>query len=245
MKNYKRILSIFVIILIFPTLVFAQIKDFKSFSEIKEYYYNKNIFMSSDIEHLNFKAVQEVSMAINDVLEYYPQIEGTLQSIWADDMENTIMGVTASGNMILSDYYFKTYERIARYSDWRDGFHPKNTGVKSHGYHEMGHIIELYILQNDNIENNYDDWIKFTTAKQIMNDAIKSTNQYTDYKNKSSRDITRKISYYATYSPSEAIAEAVSDYFTNGQDSSLLSLAIIEQLEIRMNSIENLKNEMQ
>ena len=117
MKNYKRILSIFVIILIFPTLVFAQIKDFKSFSAIKEYYYNKNIFMSSDIEHLNFKAVQEVSMAINDVLEYYPQIEGTLQSIWADDMENTIMGVTASGNMILSDYYFKTYERIARYSD--------------------------------------------------------------------------------------------------------------------------------
>lgn len=243
MRNYKRILSIFVIVLIFPTLVFAQIEDFKSFSEIKKYYYDKNIFISSDIECLNFEAVQEVSLAINDVLEYYPQIEGTLQSIWADDMENTIMGVTASGNIILSDYYFKTYERIAKYSDWRDGFHPKNTGVKSHGYHEMGHIVELYILQNDNVENNYDDWIKFTTAKQIVSDAIESVKQYSDYKNKNSREITRKISYYATYNPSEAIAEAVSDYFTNGQYSNLLSLAIIEQLEIKMCDIEKTKNE--
>ena len=238
MRKIKSLFLSIVLIMTITSSAFAEGLELNNFQDIRSYYDSQNIFFSSSVEELDFQAVKEVTLAMEEVMECYPQTRGIIQMTFAHDMGSMIMAVSGGGSLLFSEYYFDNYKRIERNSYSSDGFHPKNTTVKSHGYHEMGHILELYIVKNSNLENPYKDWVNFTTANEIVNDAIKQVKTYPKYKDTSKYKIIKEISEYATYTASETIAEAVSDYFTNGQESSMLSLAIIEQIEIRLDNIK-------
>lgn len=237
MNKLKRFIVSIILIISISTSVFAEGLELNNFKDIRDYYDSQNIFFSSSVEELDFQAVKEVTLAMEEVMKYYPQTRGIIQMTFAHDMGSMIMAVSGGGSLLFSEYYFDNYERIKQDSDSSNGFHPKNTTVKSHGYHEMGHILELYIIKNSNLENPYKDWVNFTTANQIVDDAIRKVKSYPKYRGVSKYKIIKEISEYATYTASETIAEAVLDYFTNGQESSVLSLAIIEQIEIRLENI--------
>lgn len=233
----KKLLSIALLFTLIPSLVFGQ-PSFQNFQDIKTYYTNKNVFVSNEIDELDFRATKEVLDGIEDVLAYYPQLNGILTSICTMDLDGGMMVVTQSGTLFISDFFFIDYSLAKENSDWTTGEHPKNSNIKSNGYHEMGHIIELYIIQHENPTNLKGDWESYVTAKNVVQSAISNVKQLLEYKHKSRYGIIEEISLYASETPSETIAEAVSDYFTNGDKSSVLSLYIIEELEKRMDNIQ-------
>lgn len=234
----KKVLSLVLLLSLVPSLVFGQ-PNFSDFKELEDYYTNKDIFVSYEVEDLDFEATKEVLSGVDDVLVYYPQLKGTLASICVRDLDDGILAVNQYGTLWFSDYFLSSYTLAKESYNWKIGIHPKNSKFKSGGYHEMGHIIELYIVQHENTDKIDEDWIECKTAKNIVNIAMSRVEKLTKYENVSYHEMVYEIFSYALANDSETIAEAVSDYFTNGDNSSTLSLYIIEELEKRMEIIQN------
>lgn len=146
----------------------------------------------------------------------------------------------------------KSYER-----DLEEHFHPKNTSYYAVYTHETGHAIEFSLMLKklgvedllavndstllDRFENM---WTNYTISGPIVKEAVANVQKKESATNKpvkSEEALIKEISGYAdqkdkkgrTMYP-ETIAEAVSDYFTNGNNANALTLEIIPILDREM-----------
>ena len=102
------------------------------------------------------------------------------------------------------------------------GFHPSRgnlTGTEAVALHEMGHALTDHIAKKMGLQDLH------MAARKIFNDAYRATKGKGKFK-----DWAGKISGYAKENYAETVAEAVADYYCNGQNAHEYSRAIMDQL---------------
>lgn len=132
-----------------------------------------------------------------------------------------VLGISNGDSIGVNTAYFNDGMDKAMKESAKDGFHPKlgnKTGIQAVVAHEMGHVINQQIANKLGLSMN-------DTATKIVNEAKKNINE------KGVVIMARKISQYATSSNAEAIAEAVSDVYCNGNKASKSSTAIVKVLK--------------
>lgn len=98
------------------------------------------------------------------------------------------------------------------------GFHPprgRKSGIEAVAAHEFGHYVTKLLLRFD--------------GKTSMSDIVNEATQKTGHRNGES--LKQRISKYARRSDGEAIAEAVSDVYCNGENAAKESQRIVEILK--------------
>lgn len=103
-----------------------------------------------------------------------------------------------------------------------EGYHPGRgslTGTEAVTLHELGHALTAYAMQKIGAKN-FDD-----AAKRIVKAAYKASGG-----KHGTLAWAGRISGYARENNAECIAEAVSDYYCNGQNASEQSKAIMREL---------------
>lgn len=104
----------------------------------------------------------------------------------------------------------------------KSGYHPgrgDKTGTQAVALHEMGHALTDHIAQKMGVAS-LDD-----AAQQIVNAAYKAS-----HATGGTKAWAGKISGYAQESYAECVAEAVADYYCNGNNASAVSKAIMSQM---------------
>jgi hypothetical protein len=164
-----------------------------------------------------------------DVAEAFPQVDRDLLTLHAEYRNNTAMAWTSLRNGItVNSKYFASADNIesAYARGVSSGFHP-NGQARAITSHEAGHIIEAHLVHQQYKDGlTYGaiaDWNKSRIASGIINQASKSVKKTTEGKGMKIADQIRQVSGYATKNRSEALAECVADYISNGNNAKPLS----------------------
>lgn len=160
--------------------------------------------------------------------EDFPELMNTVNTISASTLKGaaarTVLGYYGDGGVALNT----NYTNISKMNDVYDsavasGFHPSRgnkSGTEAVMYHEMGHAL------TDNIKNKVGARNLDQASKKIVDDA---------YKNSNGKGGTLAwgggISGYAKKSYAECVAEAVSDWYCNGNKANKASKAIMKELK--------------
>lgn len=108
-------------------------------------------------------------------------------------------------------------------------FRPKNTGVFEAGAHEMTHILEDWLAYKHN--GTYQELASKKFARQILRNAFTCAQKLVECRKKDILTMCSEISSYAKKNVSECMAEAVADWFANGEQSAILSKEIWKALK--------------
>lgn len=147
----------------------------------------------------------------------------------------------SSGTMTLYTNHYN--ENLKKSYEWdvKQGWHPENTTADSIFTHELGHRLDyLFTEKKFGASSLYAKWdyADQTTAKQLVQDAIKEVKNKYSYLNKSNMGFHMStISGYAAskkngkYQYHETIAEAVADYSQNKENAKPLSKEIWKRLK--------------
>lgn len=120
----------------------------------------------------------------------------------------------------------------------KTGFHPKNTGILETGSHEMGHLLERALIEqelnNGNIIFCVTEWRKCNQAKKVLKIAYKNAKNTPEGKGLKNFELSAQVSDYALENASECLAECVADMVANGNDAALLSKEVWKILKQRL-----------
>lgn len=166
---------------------------------------------------------------VDEVLSVFSDVQGEYGYVVNDIELATLKGNGASAlayydgaNIAFNESYMSGESMSKAYAACvKDGFHPSNgnkTALQAVAAHEIGHGLTDAVADKMGITGvrKID-----TAATRIVNEARKST------KHRGVVQLASKISKYATYSNTEAIAEAFSDVFCNGNKARSESRAIV------------------
>ena len=136
----------------------------------------------------------------------------------------TTLGYYGAGSLGINQNYTDVGKMNAVYDEAvRTGYHPgrgNRTGTEAVSLHEMGHALTDHIAKKMGV-NNLDE-----ASKKIV-DAANRANRGTG----GTKAWAGSISGYAQDSYAECVAEAVADYYCNGNSASAASKAIMDQLK--------------
>ncbi len=202
------------------------IEKCKDFDELANYFHAKyGLSIDKSVKGLDYDSVHTALKGVDRTMQEFPQARKTLRGITVDS--GGIMCTKLSGEICFNPKWFRqgspaAEDRIRNLSESK--FFPKNAGVFYAGAHEMGHILELALIQR-----RYPNgggtlaWVKCELAQEIVFEACKKVQQHTK---QNFYDIRAEVSRYASdkkYSVSETLAECVSDYIINRENSARLS----------------------
>lgn len=221
---------------VFPSTTFP-IDNGNKNDILKEKYKDIPIGGNSSLSKLSKEAVLKTTSHIFKALEEYPQLKGyivgydltryggLLATSPTDDLSGVILRFNPVG--------FTDLKQLQAYfwEDYKAGASPKNTTWEKIGVHEIGHIALAKIIHDSysSITEREEDWNEDITATLIVKRALKSVGYLTDYKTLIYE--SSKISAYAAVDTSEAISEAVLDYYVNKDKAQLLSQSIVKELK--------------
>ena len=110
------------------------------------------------------------------------------------------------------------------------GFWVKNATPAATGFHEAAHAVEGILIDlNKAYEYAFQKtiaWNECEEAKSIVSQACKNIKKTIYGKGKKNAELIISISRYAQSNPSETMAEAFADVFSNGKNANQLSLEI-------------------
>lgn len=191
-----------------------------NFSELKEHFKNRGYTMNDAIEQLDFACVRSSAYGVEKVLDEFPQAQKTFAGFGVSN--SGVMCASFTGKISYNPKYYDTPEHLkSMIMGDKTGFHPKNTGIIETGSHEMGHILELALINKNN--GGVFAWNKCTEAQRVVGEACKIAKKATK---KNYSVLKGEVSRYSLKTPSECMAEAVADYIANGENASLLSKEI-------------------
>ena len=207
------------------TLSTAKSKD-ELFAAIEKEY---NVTVSDAVKTLNEELVKESVLGIKDITDDFPEIGQTLKGI--ETSKSGIMSCTGEKITFNPNYYTEhgkleqTIERCVN-----SGYYFKGTTVRSIGVHEAGHGLEWFFVSHNpqytTFSEQVDAWNKCTEAKAIVSQACKNIKQTPYGKGKVNAVLLKAISGNAADNASEALAEALSEFYTNGEKANPLSKEI-------------------
>lgn len=176
----------------------------------------------------NQQYVDNINSAVRNMSDDFPGLMDDVNRVDAAefggaDRTNTL-GCYGSGTVSINTNYTNV-DKMNRVYDQavESGYHPgrgDKSGVEAVTYHEMGHALTDHIASKMG-KRNLDE-----SSKQIVNDAYKASGG-----KGGTKSWAGGISKYAQESFAECVAEAVADYYCNGNKASDNSKAIMTQLQ--------------
>lgn len=218
------------------------IEDCKNFDDLEKYLSEKySITLREDVKSLDFESVKKGMTGFEKVAADYPEIAENLSYV-----QTTSRGEVASTNGIRLNfgtaYYsnpdtFKSAMENGMSSGWYAIRSERNQADNI--AHEAGHMVVNAIIdykygKSTPIEKyqSAQDWNNGDTSNSILSKSLKEAKKTPEFKGKRNADILRNYSGYVSQSKSraqghEAIAEAFSDYYKNGESANPLSVIIV------------------
>lgn len=212
------------------------IKQVSNFNELGEYLKDNlgiNI-VDDNINKLSFEAIKDTCESMEKVYNDFPQLNGFINELYTSKTGIMSCAPTDSSfkytKISFNPFYYEKKSKIEEVylKDANSGFHPKGTTFEISGVHELGHAVEAYLIQKEQVgilSSNY--WNECTIAKSIVSDACKNAKKLPQGKGLKNVELKNNISGYALNDASECMAEAFSDYYGNGENASILSKEIM------------------
>ena len=173
--------------------------------------------------------VDAINSSVRDIADDFPNImSSTVAKVDAAefggaDRLNTL-GCYGNGTLTMNKNYTNVDKMNAVYDNAvKSGYHPSRgnkNGTEAVTYHEMGHAITDHIAVKLG-EKNLDG-----ASKRIVNDAYKASKG-----TGGTKAWAGKISGYAQENYAECVAEAVADFYCNGNKAKSQSKAIMRELK--------------
>lgn len=212
------------------------IKETKDFTELETVLKNRfgeNFKISDKVKKMNLESVKEATEGLAEMADKYDVSITSFNPISG----SAIMAASEGGKIYFNKKYFDQNKDAlnTQFKNTERGWWPPNTGLKSIGIHEMAHQIDYkyggqifqkrkgrYIM-NDSTEINSK---VITSAFEILKAEKKASGVKGVIGIK--KTIQSDISEYAKTNNMETIAEAFTDYYTNGKKASNFSRYIVE-----------------
>ena len=208
----------------------------KTFGELKTYWAeNYNVTIQDTVKKLHFESVKLACAGIEAVLKEFAPAGRHLKEF--DVLNAGIMTTTRfKGKINFNPEYFSDGEKSANAiaAGVEGGFYPKNMATAGAGAHEMGHIIEDWLTKKYG-GSAADVQSRIFPEKWILEAYAKVIQTFQKKEFKSLKQLQKEIAEYATKNPSECLATAISDYFTNKDKAELLSRFIWQRLKEELN----------
>ena len=199
------------------------VSDASNFKDLQSYFKKKGYKMNDAIAKLDFNSVKDTTKGVDIVLNEFPQAKKVFAGF---DIGNSgVACASFTGKISFNPAYYTDAKNLqSMIMGNTTGFHPKNTGIVEIGSHEMGHILELALINKYN--GGVFAWSECTEAKKIVSEACKLAKKLPEGKDKVNATLKREISGYAMQNASECMAEGVADYIANKNNASVLSRMI-------------------
>ena len=199
------------------------VSDASNFKYLQSYFKKKGYKMNDAIEKLDFNSVKDTTKGVDIVLNEFPQAKKIFAGF--DIGKSGVACASFTGKISFNPAYYTDVKNLqCMIMGNTTGFHPKNTGIVEIGSHEMGHILELALINKHN--GGVLAWSECTEAKKIVSEACKLAKKLPEGKGKVNATLKREISGYAMQNASECMAEGVADYIANKNNASVLSRMI-------------------
>lgn len=199
------------------------VSDASNFKDLQSYFKKKGYKMNDAIEKLDFNSVKDTTKGVDIVLNEFPQAKKVFAGF--DIGKSGVACASFTGKISFNPAYYTDVKNLqCMIMGNTTGFHPKNTGIVEIGSHEMGHILELALINKHN--GGVLAWSECTEAKKIVSEACKLAKKLPEGKGKVNATLKREISGYAMQNASECMAEGVADYIANKSNASVLSRMI-------------------
>lgn len=199
------------------------VSDASNFKDLQSYFKKKGYKMNDAIEKLDFNSVKDTTKGVDIVLNEFPQAKKIFAGF--DIGKSGVACASFTGKISFNPAYYTDAKNLqCMIMGNTTGFHPKNTGIVEIGSHEMGHILELALINKHS--GGVLAWSECTEAKKIVSEACKLAKKLPEGKGKVNATLKREISGYAMQNASECMAEGVADYIANKNNASVLSRMI-------------------
>jgi len=216
----------------------------------------RGVTIDKSVGTIDIQAFKESLTGVQRVLDRFPALRHTLQKVTVvDEGNSTIMSCAFTGNGCTLNFntgVYKTYQaavddciNVNSVGKRTSMFHPRMEDLTGVPIHEMGHVIEAHLIINTpgvGVAEKYEMWSKGKIPQDIVRKAIAAVKKTPDgYYSvggtaRTALDLRGEISQYAEYTTGETIAEALCDWFSNGEKAAPLSKAIMQEIERRMAS---------
>lgn len=198
-----------------------------------------NIEIDESVKELNYSSVSRALKSLRNMLNQYPEINKYVKRISTSD--NGAMVFRPNENDIsLNPKFFKdldAYRNLIKEQVER-GYWIKGTTIESDMVHESAHVLEFVFLnRNVNYKNTLQKenaWNNCNEAEKIVLEAFNNLRAKGIIKGKKINDLIKDISGYASINNSEALAEAFSDCFINGNNAHEISKEIKRLVETKL-----------
>lgn len=198
-----------------------------------------NIEIDESIKELNYSSVSRALKSLRNMLNQYPEINKYVKRI--STSEHGAMVFRPNENDIsLNPKFFKdpdAYRNLIKEQVER-GYWIKGTTIESDMVHESAHVLEFVFLnRNVNYKNTLQKenaWNNCNEAEKIVLEAFNNLRAKGIIKGKKLNDLIKDISGYASINNSEALAEAFSDCFINGNNAHEISKEIKRLVETKL-----------
>lgn len=198
-----------------------------------------NIEIDESVKELNYSSVSRALKSLRNMLNQYPEINKYVKRISTSD--NGAMVFRPSKNDIsLNPEYFKDPEAYSKLikEQVRKGYWIKGTTIESDMVHEAAHVLEFVLLnRNVNYKNTLQKenaWEECNESGKIVLEAFNNLRANGIIKGNRLKESLNNISGYASKNNSEALAEAFSDCFINGNNAREISKEIKRLVDAKL-----------
>ena len=163
-----------------------------------------------------------------DIANEFPQVARDMFKLGAKEhRRNVLASASLTGVINVNPAEYASQKGLeAEYARAvASGFHPSGN-ARAITSHEAGHILEAALLHRKYGKLTYqaiDDWNKSREAMRIVGQASRQVKKTAEGKGTKIGGQIRQVSRYATKNRSEALAECVADYISNGNSANPLS----------------------
>lgn len=208
--------------------------DARNLGELSHYMREHfGVRMDRSVSRVDFEVTREMSGGIEAMLGEFPGLKGSdLRITGRMQGGSAYAGTTVEGEVLLHPGVMSSPEAVRRAyeRDLRSGYHPEGTGTVNIIIHEMGHQIEAELLRRRipgssaeaKIKRN-EAWRNGTVASELVSKALDRVAPGWHQDGQKAADQIGRISRYAASDPSETVAEAISDYYSNRRNAKPLS----------------------
>ena len=176
--------------------------------------------VNDEIATLHFESVRAALSGVEAVLKEFPPAGSFLKEF---GLLNEALMTTERGIINFNPEYFTDERKFTATIDAgvRVGYYPKNMTAAGVGAHEMGHIVEDWLIKKH--KETSDVRLRILPRK-LIRAAYQRAIATPEGKGKSIEQLKTEIAVHASEeNASECLSDAVCDYFTNATKAALLS----------------------
>lgn len=199
----------------------------RDFQSLADYMKNEHsVRVAPELAKADFSAVREAAAGMEELLREFPQAASIIRELNGKECRKSAYASASFNGLVqLNPDRWKDRGDLERsyQADVKSGFHPAGN-ASSIAVHEVGHLLERALISKAGL-SRYDSiiaWNKNKQATRVISEAAKAAKKGAG-KGMTNDQLVAQVSRYATKNRSEALAECVADYRSNGANAKPLS----------------------